>query len=61
MSAATMAEHMHGKDNGVFVEPGETRELIWTFSTDLEQLQFACHVPGHYAAGMFGPVKVYGR
>lgn len=43
--------------NGVRVAPGETGSLIWTF-TKAGTLQFACHVPGHYAAGMVGQLTV---
>lgn len=61
LSAADMAEHMHGKTNGVLVPPGETREFTWTFLTDIEQLQFACHVPGHFEAGMSGLIDIHGN
>lgn len=43
--------------NGVSVEPGKTASLIWTF-TKAGSLQYACHVPGHYAAGMIGQLTV---
>ena len=44
-------------DNGVSVAPGQTQVFFWKF-TNTGVLQFACHVPGHYAAGMFGEVRV---
>jgi uncharacterized cupredoxin-like copper-binding protein len=43
--------------NGVSVEPGKTASLVWTF-TKAGSLQYACHVPGHYAAGMVGQLTV---
>ncbi len=43
--------HQHG--NSVMVQPGETRELIWTFNA-IDQVEFGCNVPGHYEAGMRG-------
>tara|TARA_R100000322_G_scaffold154238_1_gene113007 strand:+ start:691 stop:1230 length:540 start_codon:yes stop_codon:yes gene_type:complete len=47
----------HDDPNSVLLEPGETAEVVWTFgeSTDLE---FACNVPGHYSAGMVGPIDI---
>ena len=43
--------------NGVSVAPGKTGMLIWTF-TKAGTLQYACHVPGHYVAGMVGRLTV---
>lgn len=43
--------------NGVSVAPGKTGTLIWTF-TKAGTLQYACHVPGHYAAGMVGQLTI---
>jgi len=49
--------HMnHDSPNAVLVGPGESAELIWTFAALDGPLEFACTVPGHYAAGMVGPV-----
>ena len=45
---------MHGEPNLVSVGAGETKELTWTFTTAMEGLEFGCHVPGHYEAGMVG-------
>ena len=39
------------------IAPGETDELEWTF-TEPGRYQFACHVPGHYEAGMVIEVEV---
>ena len=43
--------------NGVSVAPGKTGILIWTF-TKAGTLQYACHVPGHYVAGMVGQLTI---
>lgn len=48
-----MEDMKHDDPNSVLLEPGESRELIWTFSGDAE-LEFACNMPGHYQAGMVG-------
>ncbi|MGH2807660.1 MAG: cupredoxin domain-containing protein, partial [Actinomycetota bacterium] len=54
---AAMAEGMDHEDNGVSLEPGATEEVTWTFSEAGEVL-YACHVAGHYDAGMKGTVTV---
>lgn len=46
----------HEDPNSVLLEPGETGEIVWKF-TDAAELQFACNVPGHYQAGMYGDVR----
>ncbi len=43
--------------NGVAVAPGKTAHLVWTF-TKSGTLQYACHVPGHFVAGMVGQLKI---
>ena len=43
----------HDDPNSVLVEPGKTRELVWTF-TQATDLEFACNIPGHYESGMVG-------
>jgi uncharacterized cupredoxin-like copper-binding protein len=51
---------MHHDDaNAAFVKPGETKEFIWSF-TRAGTFEFACNVPGHYEAGMKGPLVVSG-
>ncbi|TGN40433.1 cupredoxin domain-containing protein [Marinobacter confluentis] len=45
----------HDDPNSVLMEPGETKEIIWTF-TKATDLEFACNVPGHYQAGMYGDI-----
>lgn len=47
---------MHDDPNSVLLEPGETAEMIWTFSEETE-MGFACNVPGHLEAGMVGDVN----
>lgn len=51
-----MPGHSHDYANSVLVRPGETAEIVWRFSGDAE-LEFACNVPGHYEAGMAGPIE----
>jgi uncharacterized cupredoxin-like copper-binding protein len=46
----------HG-DNAVEVAPGDTAELTWRFAGTSDVL-FACHVAGHYEAGMVGTVSI---
>ncbi len=55
-AATGMSSHVHDDPNSVLLEPGETAELIWTF-TQATDLEFACNVPGHYEAGMMGEFK----
>ncbi len=47
----------HDDPNSVLMEPGESREIIWKF-TKATDLEFACNVPGHYQAGMYGDIKI---
>lgn len=48
---------MHDEPNAVTVEPGGTKELTWQFTAP-GQLEYGCHEPGHYAAGMRGDLTV---
>ena len=59
MSQTEMAEHMQFNSTGISVQPGQSQEIVWTFSTDLNGVEFACHIPGHYEAGMLGLIKIY--
>jgi uncharacterized cupredoxin-like copper-binding protein len=43
----------HDTPNSITLQPGETKELTWRFG-DTATLQYACHQPGHYQAGMRG-------
>lgn len=45
--------------NAILVQPGETREITWTF-TEPASLLIGCHVPGHWAAGMRGTLTIDG-
>lgn len=46
----------HDDPNSVLLEPGQSKEIVWKF-TEKANLEFACNVPGHYQAGMYGEVK----
>jgi uncharacterized cupredoxin-like copper-binding protein len=46
----------HEGPNTVLVAPGEKAELTWRFG-EPDELEFACNLPGHYEAGMAGPVS----
>ncbi len=48
---------MPDEANGVTLRPGQTKTLIWTFGKPGE-VEFACHQPGHYLAGMVGIIQV---
>lgn len=47
----------HNDPNSALLEPGQTAEIVWTF-TEPMTLEFACNVPGHYEAGMMGSIQV---
>lgn len=47
----------HDLPNGITLQPGETKELTWRFG-DAGVLEYACHEPGHYEAGMRGQIRV---
>jgi len=48
---------MHDEPNAVALQPGETKDVTWTFTGSGEVL-FGCHQPGHYEAGMVGTFNV---
>ncbi len=48
---------MPNESNGMMLKPGQTKTLIWTFGQGGE-VEFACHVPGHFSAGMVGKIFV---
>jgi len=53
--------HMNheGDPSAVTLKPGETKELTWLFSKMVPgQIEFACHLKGHYEAGMSAKVKM---
>lgn len=43
--------------NTVVVQPGETKEIVWTF-TKPGRFEFSCNMPGHSEVGMKGPITV---
>ncbi len=53
----SMGTMKHTDPNEVRVNPGETKSLIWRFGA-ASLIEYACHVPGHYAAGMIGTAQV---
>lgn len=57
MSMDRMAGHMDDDPNGIVVQPGETGSITWRF-TEATTIEFACHIPGHYPAGMKGSINV---
>lgn len=66
-SAAEVAEHkammeampdmVHAAPNALRLAPGARGEINWTFGA-AGRFEFACLVPGHYDAGMHGPLIV---
>jgi uncharacterized cupredoxin-like copper-binding protein len=48
---------MHADPNAVDVPPRQSAELTWRFATP-GIVAYACHLPGHFAAGMKGEVRV---
>ena len=47
----------HQEPNGRHVEPRQSAELVWRFTT-AGTFEFACLIPGHYETGMKGVVVV---
>ena len=47
----------HDAPSMTHVRPGATGEIVWRFNRSGE-FEFACLIPGHYDAGMFGRVTV---
>lgn len=43
--------------NAMTMDPGETKDMTWTFSEAAEILM-GCHIPGHYAGGMRGTIRI---
>ncbi len=45
----------------IVVESGERKDLVWTVPSDpaaVAALIFGCHIPGHYAKGMWAPTRI---
>lgn len=51
------ADMAHDGPNSVTVQPGDTGELTWRFG-ESGTVQYACHQPGHYEAGMVGEITI---
>lgn len=47
----------HDTPNSITLKPNETKRLTWRFGA-AGTLEFACHQPGHYGAGMRGRITV---
>jgi uncharacterized cupredoxin-like copper-binding protein len=47
----------HDEPYSIRLQPGETKQLTWRFA-DSGNVEFACHEPGHYQAGMHGRISV---
>lgn len=43
--------------NAMTMDPGQTKEMTWTF-TEAGDILMGCHIPGHYAAGMRGTITM---
>jgi uncharacterized cupredoxin-like copper-binding protein len=55
--AASMGDEAHEDEAAITLAPGETRTLVYTFEEPGTQF-YACHLPGHYEAGMWGTIVV---
>lgn len=54
-----MAESEHGGQMpSVSIKAGETKTLVWTAPENVERLEYACNIPGHYESGMYGEVNL---
>jgi len=51
---------MHDDPNAALLEPGQTAEIVWTF-TEATEMGFACNVPGHLEGGMVGEIAFSGH
>lgn len=56
-NGAHEAGHSHGSGAAITVAAGQTGELVVRFA-QVQNLQIACLIPGHYEAGMRGRVNV---
>jgi uncharacterized cupredoxin-like copper-binding protein len=52
-----MPDMVHEDASTLTLEPGATKSLVWQF-TKAGKLEVACHIPGHYEAGMRSQVVV---
>lgn len=56
----SMGGMMHDEPEGIALDPGETKELTFTFAEPGATLA-GCHVTGHYAGGMRAAITVTAR
>lgn len=52
---------MHDDANGISIAPGATKSITWQFPDQPMKIEYACHEPGHFAAGMVGIINVGGH
>ncbi|SFT34955.1 cupredoxin domain-containing protein [Halomonas saccharevitans] len=56
-----MAEGQHGGQMpAVNLAPGERATLVWTAPKNVDSLEYACNIPGHYESGMSGNIDLQG-
>jgi uncharacterized cupredoxin-like copper-binding protein len=56
MRAHLGSQIAHDAPNGVHLAPGATGQLTWRFGN--ADLEYACHEPGHYDAGMVDAIAI---
>ncbi|MBO0884894.1 MAG: multicopper oxidase domain-containing protein, partial [Mycobacterium sp.] len=56
-SEMTSGSGMMDEPNAVDVPAGGTVQLVYTFDQP-GTLEYGCHVPGHYGAGMRGTITI---
>lgn len=54
---ASMPDTRHEHDNVLVLAPRQTRAIIWEFG-EAPVVELACHIAGHYAAGMVVRIDV---
>lgn len=62
--AAMQQQHARAMQHGmehdisgwIVLQPGETKEVTWRFGD--APVEYACHEPGHYEAGMRGTITI---
>ncbi|WP_148253132.1 cupredoxin domain-containing protein [Aidingimonas lacisalsi] len=60
-SSHDMEEGEHGGNMpAVTIASGETECLVWTAPDNVDELEFACNIPGHYESGMYGVIDPQG-
>jgi uncharacterized cupredoxin-like copper-binding protein len=47
----------HDIPNSITLQPGQTKQLTWRFG-HTTTLEYACHQPDHYHAGMRGRITI---